>query len=59
MAFRNERGLGSVSGIRERVSCAHMLTCEQSLDLIHQESALHTSSALRQTSGTNRVLSSK
>ena len=59
MAFRNERGLGSVSGIHERVSCAHMLTCEQSLDLIHQESALHTSSALRQTSGTNRALSSK
>ena len=58
-AFGNERGLGSARGIHEHVSCAHMLTCEQSLDLNHQVSALHTSLALKQTSGTSRALSSK
>ena len=35
------------------VSCVHTLTCEQSLDLSHQMSALCTSLALRQTSGTS------
>lgn len=35
------------------VSCVYTLTCEQSLDLSHQMSALRTSLALRQTSGTS------